>query len=390
MATLRPDGLERFAQVANDHVRPDRVPGLVALLARGDEVVVHALGRLSLDGPPVARDSLFRIASTTKPVTAVAALSLVTDGTLGLDEPVGGLLPELAHPRVLRRMDGPLEDTVPAEGPVTVRHLLTFTMGFGMSAAMFMAPEPWPVVAAATERPLGTLSAPQPERQPDPDTWMATLAELPLMDHPGRRWLYNTSASVLGVLVARAAGRPLADVLAERVFKPAAMRDTAFFAADPSRLATAYTPTPDRLEVFDPPEGQWSRPPAFGDGAAGLVSTADDLLALARLLLGGGAPVLSRSLVAQMTSDQLSEEQRTRDTPGFLDGRSWGFGQSVVVDGPRAGAFGWDGGLGTSWLVDPGRDVVVIVLTQRLFETALAPAVHTDLQDAAYAAVGPD
>lgn len=190
---------------------------------------------------------------------------------------------------------------------------------------------------------------------------------------------------MLGVLLARAAQIPFADVLSTRVFEPLGMCDTAFFATDTSRLATAYVATPDGLEVWDPPDGQWSSAPAFADGAAGLVSTLDDLLAFARMFLGGGGPVLSPDAVAEMTRDQLTPTQRAGGQ-AFLSGRGWGFGQAVVLDGPTAGAFGWDGGFGTSWLVDPHRDLTVIVLTQRLFESAQAPAVHRDLQAAALTA----
>ena len=385
---LTRDGLARFGEVAAGHVGDDKVPGLVALVARGEQAHVEALGSLSIGGPPVRRDSLFRIASTTKPITGAATLALVREGLLGLDEPVDRWLPELARRRVLRRMDGPLDDTVPAERAITVRDLLTFTFGFGMLMEMFMAPEPWPVVAAANELRLATLGPPSPAVQPDPDTWIAALGSLPLLAQPGQRWLYNTGASVLGVLLARAAGVPVAEVLRTRIFDPLGMRDTAFWAADTARLATAYAATPDGLQVWDPPQGQWSRPPAFGDAAAGLVSTADDLLAFARMLLRGGDPVLAADAVAAMTRDQLTPEQKARSGPGFLDGRGWGFCQSVVTEGPYAGAFGWDGGLGTSWLVDPGRELTVLVLTQRLFETPQAPAVHRDLQAAALAALG--
>ncbi len=208
------------------------------------------------------------------------------------------------------------------------------------------------------------------------------------MAHPGERWLYNTGASVLGVLLARAAKMSFADVLRTRVFEPLGMADTGFWATNVSRLATAYMPTPDGLQIWDAPDGQWSQPPAFGDGAAGLVSTADDLLAFARMLLRGGEPVLSADAVREMTRDQLTPEQKARDGKGFLDGRSWGFCQSIITEGPYVGAYGWDGGLGSSWLVDPGRDLAVIVLTQRLFEGAHAPQVHHDLQDAAYSALG--
>lgn len=337
-------------------------------------------------GRPVRRDSLFRIASTTKPITAAATLALAAEGRFGLDEPVDGLLPELADRRVLRRPDGPLDDTVPAGRAITVRDLLTFTFGFGMAMEMFMANEPWPVVAATNAAKLVTIGPPQPAEQPDPDTWIAALGALPLLAQPGDRWLYNTGSQALGVLCARAAGVPFAEVLRTRVFEPLGMRDTGFVAADTSRLATAYGP--DGRHVWDPPGGQWSKPPAFGDGAAGLVSTADDLLAFARMLLRGGKPVLSAEATAEMTRDQLTPAQKANGGlgPGFFDGSGWGYGVSVSTDGERAGAFGWDGGLGTSWLVDPRRDLTVIVLTQQVFDSPGVPQHHRDLQAAAYAA----
>jgi CubicO group peptidase (beta-lactamase class C family) len=360
---------------------------MVALVARGEQAHVETLGWLGIGGQPVQRDSLFRLSSTTKPITAAATLALVGEGLLSLDEPVDRLLPELANPRVLKRMDGPLDETVEANRAITVRDLLTFTFGFGMLVDMFMAPEPWPVVRATAELHLATIGPPDPDEQPDPDTWIAALGSLPLLAHPGERWMYNTGASVLGVLMSRAAGMPIADVLRTRVFEPLGMSDTAFWAPDTTRLATSYQVTPDGLQVWDPPDGMWSRPPAFGDAAAGLVSTADDLLAFARMLLRGGDPVLTAGAVADMTSDQLTEEQKSRDGKGFLDGRSWAYCQSVVTEGPNAGAYGWDGGFGSSWLVDPVRDLVVIVLTQRMFEGPQTPVVHRDLQAAAYSAI---
>jgi CubicO group peptidase (beta-lactamase class C family) len=382
---LTADGLARLHAAAEQHVDDERVPGLVALVARGDQVHVEALGRLAAGGAAVTRNSLFRIASTTKPVTGAATLALVDDGVIALDEPVDRLLPELSGRRVLRRPDGPLADTTPAQRPITVRDLLTFTFGFGAAAAMFAAATPWPVVQAADELRLGTLGPPDPDTQPDPDTWVAALGTLPLLAQPGERWLYNTGASVLGVLAARAAGVSYPEFLRSRIFDPLGMRDTAFFAADTSRLATSYRPTPEGLAVWDPPDGAWSHPPAFPDGAAGLVSTADDLLAFARMLLRGGEPVLSAASVRAMTSDQLTPEQKARGGlgPGFFTGRSWGFCQAVLANG----SYGWDGGLGTSWLVDPGHDLVVIVLTQRMFDGPQTPQAHRDIQVAAYSAL---
>ncbi len=385
-AGLTAAGLNGLHAAAQRHVGDEQVPGLVALVARGGQVHVEALGTLAVGGPPAARDSIFRIASTTKPITAAVTLAVAAEGLIELDEPVDRLLPELADRRVLRRMDGPLSDTVPAARAITVRDLLTFTFGFGMVGEMFASPKPWPVVAATDELRLAAIGPPDPPVPADPDTWIASLGRLPLLAQPGERWMYNTGAQVLGVLVARAAGRPFSEVLKTRIFDPLGMSDTGFWTADTRRLATAYRPAPGGLMVSDEPGGKWSRPPAFGDGAAGLVSTADDLLAFARMLLRGGAPVLPADAVQAMTTDQLTPAQKARGglLPGFFDGRSWGFCQAVY----DSGAFGWDGGLGTTWLVDPSQDLTVIVLTQRMFDSPDPPQVHRDIQAAAYAALG--
>ena len=377
-------GLAGVHAVAAGHVGDDRVPGLVALIASGGQVHVEALGSLTIGGAPVLRDSIFRIASTTKPITAAATLALVGEGLISLDEPVERLLPELADRRVLRRPDGALDDTVPADRAITVRDLLTFTFGFGVAPEMFTAPTPWPVVAAAEALDLATLGPPDPDIQPAPDTWIANLGRLPLLAQPGERWLYNTGASVLGVLLARAAEQPFPEVLRSRIFEPLGMGDTGFFTTAIDRLATAYRPTPEGLVVWDEPGGRWSHRPAFGDGAAGLLSTVDDLHAFARMLLAGGPPVLPVAAVRSMTADQLTPAQKARGGLGadFFTEQSWGFCQAVHHDG----AYGWDGGFGSSWLVDPGRDLVVIVLTQRLSEGPTSPRVHADIQAAARAA----
>jgi CubicO group peptidase (beta-lactamase class C family) len=378
--------MKELRDVAGKHVADDQVPGLVALVAHGEVVQVEALGSLTIGGPPVERDSLFRIASTTKPITAAATLAVAAEGLFELDEPVDRLLPELADRRVLREPDGPLEDTVPAQRAITARDLLTFTFGFGLATAMFTSEVPWPIVFAAREQRLATIGPPDPEVQPEPDTWIANLGSLPLIAQPGERWLYNTGASVLGVLLARATGESFSDVLRTRVFEPLGMRNTALWTDQTDRLATAYRPTPNGLIVWDEPEGgAWSRAPAFGDGAGGLLSTVDDLHAFARMLLANGAPVLTGDAAHAMCSDQLTPAQKACGGlgPDFFDGRSWGFCQAVY----DSGAFGWDGGFGTTWLVDPVKDLVVIVLTQRAFETHVPPQVHLDIQAAAYDAL---
>jgi len=388
---LTADGLARFSAEAAAHVGDETVPGLVALVARGDQVHVNALGSLSVGGPAAQRDALFRISSNTKPVTGAATLALLREGLLDLDEPVARLLPELAVPRVLRRMDGPLDDTVPARRPIAVRDLLTFTFGFGMTVEMFGADPPWPVVVRADgELHLATIGPPNPAEQPGPDTWIAGLGSLPLLAQPGERWFYNTGASVLGVLLERAAGQPFADVLRTRLFEPLGMRDTGFWTEDTSRLGSAFRSAPGGgLEVWDQPGGLWSKPQAFSDGAAGLLSTADDLLAFSRMLLRGGDGLLPEDLVAAMTSDQLTPAQKAHGGlgPDFFTGAGWGFCTSVVTAGPRTGAYGWAGGFGTTWLADPARDLTVIVLTQRMFDGPEPPPVHDALQAAAYAAI---
>lgn len=378
-------GLAGVRAAAASHVAPDRVPGLVALVASGDQVHVETLGTLSVGGPPVQRDTLFRIASVTKPVTGAATLALIEEGLVGLHEPVDVLLPELARPRVLRRLDGALDDTVPAGRPITTRDLLTFTFGFGMMTEMFMAPEPWPIVAAADKLRLGALGAPDPAHKPDPDTWMAAFGSLPLMAQPGERWMYNAGALVLSVLLSRAAGQSFGEVLRTRIFEPLGMADTAFWTGQPDRLATAYQASPDGLAVADSPDGAWSKPPAFEDGAAGLVSTVDDLYAFARMFTGGGVPVLRPESVAAMTVDQLTPEQKAHGGLGFdfFDHQSWSYCQAVQ----DTGAFGWDGGYGSTWLVDPARDLVVIVQTQRMFDSPEPPSLHHEIQAAAYAAL---
>jgi CubicO group peptidase (beta-lactamase class C family) len=371
---------ERLEEIVETAVARGDAPGVVAAVGRGGEGYVAAAGVMAVGGPPMRPDTLFRIASITKPVTAAVVLSLAEDGLLGLEEPVDRLLPELADRRVLRRPDGPLTDTIEAERAVTTRDLLTFTWGFGMQGAMFMAPEPWPIVSAVAERELSSFGPPQPDTTPGPDTFMARLGELPLLAQPGERWLYSAGSQVLGVLAARAAGAPFEDVMRERVLAPLGMDDTAFYANDTSRLATAYERRDGQLAVSDPPDGQWSRPPRFPDGAGGLVSTAEDLLRFGRmLLLPGGNPVLTAGTVAEMTSDQLTPAQLARVWPGFsfLGDRGWGYGVSVTEWG-----YSWEGGSGTAWANVPDQDLTVVVLTQRAVDETGLPAVCDQVRTA--------
>jgi CubicO group peptidase (beta-lactamase class C family) len=174
-------------------------------------------------------------------------------------------------------------------------------------------------------------------------------------------------------------------VLRTRIFQPLGMTDTAFWTSEPARLAESYRAGPGGLEVWAPPDGRWSRPPAFEDAAAGLISTVADLAAFARMLLRDGGGLLAPGAARAMRTDQLTPEQKAHGglMPDSFATQSWSFGQAVHSDG----SFGWDGGLGSSWLVDPARDLIVIVLTQRMFESPALPAVHADIRAAAYAAL---
>jgi CubicO group peptidase (beta-lactamase class C family) len=378
-----PDVRRRVDERVENAVLHADAPGVVAAIADADTVHVATAGVMALGGEPMHRDTLFRITSMTKPMTAATVLSLVDAGILGLDDPVDDLLPELADRRVLRHPDAALTDTVPADRPITTRDLLTFTWGFGMQGAMFMAAEPWPIFTATVERELSTLGPPQPAITPEPDTWMARLGELPLLAQPGERWLYQSGAQVLGVLASRATGAPFAEVMQDRLFAPLGMTDTAFHTTDTSRLATAYERRDGEFVVTDPPDGAWSRPPAFADGGAGLLSTVDDVVAFGRMLMSGGGDVLQPETVGAMTRNQLTDEQRTTVWPGFsfLDDRGWGYGVSVCDDG----RYTWDGGFGTTWSNVPAPGLTVVVLTQRANDATGPPLVCDEVLTAATA-----
>src|SRR5579864_8965476 len=371
--------LARMHDVMAGYVERGEVPGLVTLVSRRGEVHVDVIGRMAVeDSAPMRRDTIFRISSMTKPITAVATMILVEECKLRLDEPVDRWLPELAERKVLKREDGPLDDTVPANRPITVRDLLTFRMGFGQ---MMAPPDMYPILHAANEQQIG-MGPPSPSSMPAPDEWMRRLGSLPLMHQPGEQWMYNTGSDVLGVLLARASGQPLEAFLRERLFEPLGMKDTGFSVPEASldRLATSYwtDPTSGQLTVFDEAKGgQWSRPPAFPSGAGGLVSTIDDYLAFGQMMLSqgkhGNERLLSRLSIEIMTIDQLTPEQKAAPSlvSGFLDGNGWGFGVSVVTrrDDIAAvpGRYGWDGGLGTSWYSDPREVMVIVLMTQCAF-----------------------
>jgi CubicO group peptidase (beta-lactamase class C family) len=379
-------GLDHLYQAMAARVANGELPGIVTLIAHRDEVHVDTIGAVAFGSDdPMRRDTIFRITSLTKPILAAATMMLVEDGKLALEEPVDRLLPELANRRVLERIDGPLDQTVAAKRSITVEDLLTFRMGYGLVFEPTFDP-PYPINRAANELQL-VMGPPDPRTPHNPDEWIRRFGTLPLMYQPGERWQYNAGALVLSVLAARASGQSLDDLFRTRIFEPLGMQDTGFWmpAEHTSRLARYYMTNPQtgklELQTLSPPS-EWTTPPAFPAGSAGLVSTVDDYLAFARLLLDKGAHergrLLSERSVELMTTNHL--------TPGQIAGggavlgrRGWGFGMSVVTAPDEVSSvpsrYGWEGGSGTGWFNDPNRDLVAIAMTQTsdfLFNGGLA------------------
>jgi CubicO group peptidase (beta-lactamase class C family) len=326
---------------------------------------------------------------------AVAALMLVERCAIRLDEPVDRVLPELADRQVMRDPAGSIDDAVPADRPITVRDLLTFRMGLGMD---FAAPWPQPPLEAMAALDLGA-GPPAPARARAPDEWMRRLGTLPLAHHPGTRWMYHTSADVLGVLVARAAGQPLDVFLREQIFDPLGMRDTGFSVPADAlhRFGPCHVTDPETgaRQVYDAVDGQWSRPPAFPAGGDGLVSTVDDFAAFASMLRAGGVHgghrLLARPTIEAMTTNQLPVESLAVAGPSADGSQGWGFGVGVHLrrtgTDRGAGAYGWDGGLGSSWANDPAEDLTGVLLTDQMWNSPTPPAVCNDFWTCAYAAI---
>jgi CubicO group peptidase (beta-lactamase class C family) len=391
-------GLAHFHDAMARHVDDGLVPGLVAVIARQGSAHVEIMGTKAIeDEEPLRRDAIFRIASLTKPISALAAMILVEEGTLRLDGSVEDLLPELADRRVLRSLDADLDDTVPAARPITLDDLLTFRMGFGTPMA---PPDTYPIQRAEKELQLATLSAPWPPPPCSPDEWIRRLGTLPLMHQPGEQWMYNTGAQVLGVLLERAAGKPLETFLRERLFEPLGMRDTGFSVSPDQlhRFTTAYEPDPGSgaLTLLDAADNSyWSQPPEFPNAAGWLVSTIDDYWAFVQMILGDGIHhnqrVVSGASVKVMTTDRLTASQRRANGLFLGEYGGWGLGMLVPARGVDAtgipGGFGWDGGTGTTWRSDVDNDITGILFTQRALTSPEPPMMFVDFWECAYAAI---
>jgi CubicO group peptidase (beta-lactamase class C family) len=396
---LSPARLTRMHEALRRHVDRGRLPGLVALVSRRGTEHVDAIGTLAFDSKvPMQRDTIFRLASVAKPITAVAAMILLEECKLRLDDPVDELLPELANRRVLRTIDGPLDDTVPAKRAITVRDLLTFRSGYGEVA--FLAPmSPLHRAMMEASLPLSAWAFPGTA-----DEFMKRVGALPLAHQPGERWLYHLSADILGVLIARSSGMSLSAFMEERIFEPLGMKDTGFTLprAKAHRLASCYKTdfaTGEVTLLEETCNDAITEPPSFeaGAGARGLVSTADDLLAFGRMMLHHGANgrhrILSRASVELMTTDQLTPEQKAASPffENFWESRGWGLGLSIVTKrddiGSSPGRFGWDGAFSASWYVDPREDLVGVLLTHCRPGALRLPSVALDFWTSVYQAI---
>jgi CubicO group peptidase (beta-lactamase class C family) len=354
--------------ILQSHVDDGTVPGAVAMVARGDRVEVEAVGSMDVEGSaPMSRDSIFRLASITKPITAAAVMILVEEGRIALDDAVGKWLPEIAEPSVVRTPAGPVDDVVPAVRPITVLDLLTNRAGYGFPSD-FSYPQVQELFSVQTD-------GREVQLRPHPDEWLAALGRIPLLHQPGAAWLYDTCSDLQGILVARVSGQSLPDFMAERLFEPLGMVDAGFEvpAGKRDRFTSYYKPSPDGdLVLADAPDGQWSTLPAFPAGAGGLAGTVDDWYRFGRMLLAGGEAggrqVLSPESVHRMMTNHLTQAQ-SAGNPLFLEGQGWGFGGSVDVEPIDPwnvpGRYGWTGGTGTTAHVVPSAGEIHILLTQR-------------------------
>ena len=373
--TLLPEDLARIAAPARNAVASGDIPGAVSLIwRRGELLQLESVGMRDIEAKlPVERDTIFRIASMSKPVVSVAALILIEQGAMRLDDPISKWAPEFANMRVLRHPDSALEDTYPAPRAITIEDLMTHRSGLSYG---FTAKGP---LSQALEERFGLKL----QSWRSSDEWMSVLASLPLSYAPGERFNYGHSTDVLGFIIGRAAGSSLRQAMQELLFTPLGMADTDFWVPPEKRTRAAVLYRSSAPGIFAPLRLDGfldESPPVITAGGQGLVSTADDYLTFARMLLEGGQVdgkrVLSQESVRLMTSNRLTPEQR-RDTQfgiPFFMAQGFGLGVSVVMDPKKnawmgvgsAGAFGWPGLFGGWWQVDPQRQTAMLWLQQTM------------------------
>ncbi|MFE2958570.1 serine hydrolase domain-containing protein [Nocardia tengchongensis] len=367
------EGLDKVGEVLGAYAERGEVAGAVAAIYRHGRLVrVETAGVADrATGRPMRRDTLFRIASMTKPITTVAALTLVDEGRLGLDDPVERWLPELADRVVLRDLDGALDDVVPAERPITVEDLLTYRLGLGWGRSS-LAPRLFALTADPIASAIGVANA---ERL-TPDEWLRAVGELPLIAQPGTVWRYHTASDILGILISRVTGQSLETALRERVLEPLGMTDTGFTVPESKRDRLSVLYGPDGSELDRPETTAWGEEPLFPSGGAGLVSTVEDYARFARMLIGGGeldgVRILRPETAAALAADHLTPEQHAvapfNPPLGQALWADQGFGYGVKMQTapgiPSVGTLSWPGGLGTAWYADPEKDLVALLFVQ--------------------------
>jgi CubicO group peptidase (beta-lactamase class C family) len=371
--------LAQIAPMMKGVVDAGDLSGMVTLVWRKGQIVqLDTIGKRDIAKDlPMERDTLFRIASMTKPITSVAALMLVEEGRIALSDPITKWLPEFSDMQVLKAANGPLDETTPSPRVITVEDLMTHRSGL---AYAFTSSGP---IGKAHEDKLGAvLDSPH-----KPDEWLKRLAGLPLSFPPGARLHYSHSTDVLGFLVGRAAGMSFRDFLMQRILKPLGMNDTDFYVPPEKRGRAAVVYQQDQASgALKPvPFPQYDTPPDFTAGGGGLISTLDDYLSFARMLLNGGElngkRYLRRETVEDMRTNRLTPEQRAIPFLGMplWAGQGFGLGLSTVIEPDKhewmgaasKGAFGWPGAFGTWWQADPEKEMILIFLIQNY--TPLTP-----------------
>ena len=365
------------SHLTRKYIEPGRLPGCQLLVARKGETIHHSvLGLADVErGTKLAEDAVYRIYSMTKPVACVALMTLVEEGLIALDDPVAKHIPAWKDLAVYSAGLGPYL-TTPAARPMQVVDLLRHTSGltYGFQSRTN--------IDAAYRK----LKVEEMHGDHDLDAFIEMLAKLPLEFSPGEAWNYSVSTDVVGYLVQKVAGKPLSQVLQERIFDPLRMTDTGFFVREDqrARFAACYNTTPEggmKLQD-DPATSPYLKPPALESGGGGLVSTAADYMRFTNMLVNGGelegARILAPMTVRLMASNHLpggkdlTEMSRSLFSEATNEGVGFGLGFAVVFDPPKTlipcsmGEFYWGGAASTAFWVDPVEEITAVFMTQLL------------------------